>query len=231
MTNDNIETLLETMPTMSDDERHLLSVQSKRHIKQTIAEIKMQEVLMEPDKFVKALPYNTMNIKIFEEACELIAHGHSLSKTANTLNFRIKDFYSLMRRQQSEQITSSTSQQSTKRPNEQEEAGSSANLLPPVNLMELYQQAKIDQADALAERILDVTDEVREDRLDHQKGKIAIDAYKWVASKMKPDKYSDRIDQHISGSIDLIPAIEKGRQRLISLRKLQDEGGIIENES
>lgn len=53
-----------------------------------------------------------------------------------------------------------------------------------------YARARSDQADTLADEILDIADDGDEDV---QRSKLRVDARKWVASKLKPKKYGDRI--------------------------------------
>lgn len=74
---------------------------------------------------------------------------------------------------------------------------------------ELYRQARDDQADFLAEELLEIADD---DSLDIgftddgkpfvkgeniQRSRLRVDARKWIASKLKPKKYGDRIQQDV----------------------------------
>lgn len=59
-----------------------------------------------------------------------------------------------------------------------------------------YARAREDQADTLADEILHIADE----SLDPQLGRLRVDARKWVAAKLKPKKYGDKVSQEISGS-------------------------------
>jgi len=52
-----------------------------------------------------------------------------------------------------------------------------------------YARARRKQADAYAEQIVDIADNEK----DPQKAKVRIDARKWVAGKLRPKKYSDRM--------------------------------------
>jgi hypothetical protein len=70
-----------------------------------------------------------------------------------------------------------------------------------------YERAKGEQADFLAEEIIEISDdsgldtEVDEDGRvivkgeNIQRSRLRIDARKWVASKLKPKKYGDKIEQ------------------------------------
>ena len=69
----------------------------------------------------------------------------------------------------------------------------------------MYTRAKEDQADTLADEIMDisdekpmmtvVTDDESVDKLDPvgiNRNRLRIDARKWIAAKLKPRKYGDR---------------------------------------
>ena len=74
----------------------------------------------------------------------------------------------------------------------------------------LYARAKQDQADYLAEEILSIADDSSQDTIIQDLGdgiqverenrefvnrsKLRVDARKWIASKLKPKSYGDRLD-------------------------------------
>jgi hypothetical protein len=77
-----------------------------------------------------------------------------------------------------------------------------------------YARAREAQADFLAEEILEIADDGSNDLMTITKGdktyeienkevtnrsKLRVEARKWIASKLKPKKYSDRIDLNHSG--------------------------------
>lgn len=62
-----------------------------------------------------------------------------------------------------------------------------------------YARAREDQADSLADEITDIAD-TEEDPI---RARIRIDARKWVAGKMRPKKYGDKLG--ISGDGDGAP--------------------------
>ena len=76
---------------------------------------------------------------------------------------------------------------------------------------EKYVRAKEAQADFLAEEILEIADDGRNDKFVDENGKtkidydniqrsrLRVDTRKWIASKLKPKKYSERIQQDHSG--------------------------------
>lgn len=59
---------------------------------------------------------------------------------------------------------------------------------------EQYARAKQEAADALADEIQEVSDGVLEKKYDPNAARVAIDGKKWVASKLKPKVYGDRLD-------------------------------------
>lgn len=57
-----------------------------------------------------------------------------------------------------------------------------------------YTRAKDDSADAMADDIEDIANGVLTKKYDPQAARVAIDGKKWVASKLKPKKYGDKLD-------------------------------------
>lgn len=53
-----------------------------------------------------------------------------------------------------------------------------------------YVRARETQADYYADQIIEIADKTK----DPHKARVQIDARKWVSSKLKPKKYSDKID-------------------------------------
>jgi hypothetical protein len=60
-----------------------------------------------------------------------------------------------------------------------------------------YARAKDDSADTIADQILDISDD---DALDPNDKRVRIDARKWIASKLKPKKYGDKLELGSDGS-------------------------------
>jgi hypothetical protein len=58
---------------------------------------------------------------------------------------------------------------------------------------EQYARAKEAQADTLADEIVDISDGEKTDA-DPQRDRLRVDARKWVAAKLKPKKYGDKLD-------------------------------------
>lgn len=82
-------------------------------------------------------------------------------------------------------------------------------LRDDVEFRSMYARAKDDAADALADDILDLADRVLTDEIDANSARVAIDAKKWVAAKLKPRKYGDKIDMTTNGK-DLPTPIYNG---------------------
>lgn len=57
-----------------------------------------------------------------------------------------------------------------------------------------YARAKEESADSHADKIEDIANGVLEGRFDPQAARVAMDGFKWTASKLKPKKYGDKID-------------------------------------
>lgn len=88
-----------------------------------------------------------------------------------------------------------------------------------------YAHAREAQADKMAEEILDIADDGRNDtytdgegevRTDHDviaRSRLRVDARKWLASKMAPKKYGDKVA--IGGSDDMPPVQIERIERVI----------------
>jgi hypothetical protein len=58
-----------------------------------------------------------------------------------------------------------------------------------------YARARENQADYYADEILDIADSAE----DPQKARLQVDTRKWIASKLKPKKFGDKIDMTTNG--------------------------------
>lgn len=72
--------------------------------------------------------------------------------------------------------------------------------------LQAIDQARLDQADTLAEKVIDVVEaeEARDEFGKVDAGMVAhnrlkVDVYKWRASKLKPKVYGDKVQQEHSG--------------------------------
>ena len=77
-----------------------------------------------------------------------------------------------------------------------------------------YTRAKEEQADYLVEEMLDIADDSSNDTIETERGKVEnrewtnrsrlkVDTRKWIASKLKPKKYGDKITH--DGQIGITP--------------------------
>lgn len=77
---------------------------------------------------------------------------------------------------------------------------------------EMYARAREDQADTLADEIIAIADDgINDTYVDSESGmertnydviarsKLRVDARKWIAAKLKPKKYGDKVQQEITG--------------------------------
>lgn len=76
---------------------------------------------------------------------------------------------------------------------------------------DMYVRAREEQAETLADEIIAIADETYDDIAIDDKGnercntefiqrsKLRVDARKWVAAKLKPKKYGEKVQQEVSG--------------------------------
>jgi hypothetical protein len=85
-----------------------------------------------------------------------------------------------------------------------------------------YEKAIQDRADRLADDIMDLADETMPEHLQGpgasawvQQKRLQVDARKWIASKLKPRTYGDRLDVSVSDNrISVLGALEQAQQRV-----------------
>lgn len=70
---------------------------------------------------------------------------------------------------------------------------------------DLYARAKEEQAESLADEIVSIADDETDDP---QSRRVRVDARKWVAARLLPRKYGDRIEQ--AGSVEVVHRIHIG---------------------
>ena len=86
-------------------------------------------------------------------------------------------------------------------------------------LSDQYARAREAQADAIFDEILDIADDARNDWMardgeddkggyglngEHiQRSKVRIEARKWMAGKLKPKVYGDKIDHNVGGGLTI----------------------------
>ena len=100
--------------------------------------------------------------------------------------------------------------------------------------LDQYTRAKQESADALTDEMLDISDDSTNDWMEShgddagyrangdniQRSRLRIETRKWLASKLKPKKYGDKIQQEHSGSIDTGMTEDQMDARI---KQLQDE--------
>lgn len=75
-----------------------------------------------------------------------------------------------------------------------------------------YARAREDQADFLADEMMEISDHTEEDHTAFtginvvNRDRLRIDTRKWIAAKLKPKKYADKIDQNINHTITNVSA-------------------------
>jgi hypothetical protein len=63
-----------------------------------------------------------------------------------------------------------------------------------------YARAKEEAAELFSEDMLEIADSSSGDV---QRDRLRVDTRKWIASKLKPKKFGDKVEQQISGSLEL----------------------------
>lgn len=85
-----------------------------------------------------------------------------------------------------------------------------------------YARARENGADTLAEETVAIADSVRDagqfDSARVNAARLAVDARKWVASKLKPKTYADRLETVASGALTVTHSIsDEDRARVLAL--------------
>jgi hypothetical protein len=93
-----------------------------------------------------------------------------------------------------------------------------------------YEEAKQESADAMAEEILDISDDGQNDWMESnakdnvgwkvngehiQRSRLRVDARKWLAAKMKPKKYGEQMDLTSDGE-KIVVSFTTGKSPFIS---------------
>lgn len=92
-------------------------------------------------------------------------------------------------------------------------------------LRQAYDKAVQDRADRMADEILELSDEQMPEGLEGamasawvQQKRMQVDARKWIASKLKPRTYGDRIDMTVRDErISVLDALEQAQSRVKTL--------------
>jgi hypothetical protein len=97
-----------------------------------------------------------------------------------------------------------------------------------------YEKALQDRADRLAEEILEISDSTPPEGLEPAAmsawvadKRLRVDARKWVAAKLQPKRYGDRIDVAVTDTrISVMDALAQAKQRV-----LNDNSDVVDVES
>ncbi len=101
----------------------------------------------------------------------------------------------------------------------------------------MYRQAREDQADTLADEILAIADSVKDagptDSARVNAARLRVDARKWVASKLKPKVYGDRVEAALSGAVTVQHTITdedraKALASIMARRVIQSAPNMLE---
>jgi hypothetical protein len=100
-----------------------------------------------------------------------------------------------------------------------------------IQFRDMYEKAIENRADRLAEEILELADEPMPEGLEGpmasawvQQKRMQVDARKWVASKLKPKMYGDRIDVSVTDTrISVMDALKEAKQRVLT-----DDSNVVD---
>lgn len=101
-------------------------------------------------------------------------------------------------------------------------------------LRAIYAEACEDRADRLAEQLLELADTPIPEGLDGpgksawvQQLRLKVDARKWIACKLKPRQYGDRIDMEVRHtSISITAALAEAERRVIEARTAEQSAPL-----
>lgn len=82
----------------------------------------------------------------------------------------------------------------------------------------LYDRAQQIKSEGYAEEINDIADNAQ----DPAKARLQIDSRRWYASKIKPEKFGERLDINVSKTIDIRAAMLEGRNRMIEAQAVAE---------
>lgn len=106
-------------------------------------------------------------------------------------------------------------------------------------LRQAYDKAVQDRADRMADEILELSDMEMPEGLEGamasawvQQKRMQVDARKWIASKLKPRTYGDRIDVAVTDTrISVIDALEAAQSRVAKQLTVQDVTDVVPKET
>ena len=74
-----------------------------------------------------------------------------------------------------------------------------------------FEQARQEGLEHIADGLITIAD----DYVDVQRGRLKSDNAKWLLSKRKPSVYGDKVDIHVSQTIDISTALTEARKRAL----------------
>lgn len=74
-----------------------------------------------------------------------------------------------------------------------------------------FEQARQEGLEHIADGLITIAD----DYVDVQRGRLKSDNAKWLLSKRKPSVYGDKVDIHVSQTIDITSALTEARARAL----------------
>lgn len=83
----------------------------------------------------------------------------------------------------------------------------------------LFEQARQEGLEHIADDLMTIAD----DYVDVQRARLKSDNAKWLLSKRKPQIYGDKVDIHVSQTIDISGALNEARSRAFPVRQEEDD--------
>lgn len=74
-----------------------------------------------------------------------------------------------------------------------------------------FEQARQEGLEQMADGLITAADEY----VDVQRGRLKSDNVKWLLSKRKPEVYGDKVDIHVSQTIDITAALNEAKARAL----------------
>lgn len=85
-------------------------------------------------------------------------------------------------------------------------------------LYDFYNRVQLNKAEMIVEDMIEIADD---QSIDPTRARVMVDARKWYASKMKPQKYGERIELNIH-TVDITTALNDARSRALPSRYQQE---------
>lgn len=76
------------------------------------------------------------------------------------------------------------------------------------DIKDKYTRAREDRGDSCLDKIEEIEKKLENKEIDAQSARVIIDTEKWKACKFYPKMYGDKVEQHITGSVSIMPSVE-----------------------